>query len=370
MTEPYTLRWGIISTGKISTVVAKDLLLDPKTRDVTDVLHKVVAIGSRNIQTAQKFIDDVCGGDKTIKARGTYEEVYNDASVDAIYIGTPHTYHYVNALDAIKAKKHVLCEKPVTTNAAELKALVRAAKENGVFFMEAMWTRFQPLTLELKNFVLENEEDLGKIVLLHADLSGDFDIANLPRKGHRMMDPELGGGSLLDLGPYPLIWALLFLYEHPANKSAPPSQIAGTMVLTPDTGVDITTSWSITFPAIPAQAQLSTSMNLNRHEAGVVVRFEKAVINISPDIYCPKSYTVKYYEKGKKEPAKEVTKRFEYVGGGWHWQLDEVARSVRDGKLESDLWGHDKSLVEMQIFDELRKQGGYVFPPGVEKVTE
>jgi hypothetical protein len=91
-----------------------------------------------------------------------------------IFEGTPHTYHYINALDAIRAKKHVLCEKPVTSNVAELRALLAAAKENGVFFMEAMWTRFQPLPQAV--IKLLNSGELGAPVVVHADLSGNFDI--------------------------------------------------------------------------------------------------------------------------------------------------------------------------------------------------
>ena len=90
------------------------------------------------------------------------------------HLGTPHTYHYTNALDALKAKKHVLCEKPVTSNAAELRSLLSVAKEQGVFFMEALWTRFQPLALEVKR--IAEEGSLGQPVMLHADLSADFDI--------------------------------------------------------------------------------------------------------------------------------------------------------------------------------------------------
>ena len=88
--------------------------------------------------------------------------------------GTPHTFHYENALEGLKAKKHVLCEKPVTTNAAELRSLIATAKENNVFFMEALWTRFQPLALEFKK--ISESGALGKPVVVHADLSGDFDI--------------------------------------------------------------------------------------------------------------------------------------------------------------------------------------------------
>ena len=95
--------------------------------------------------------------------------------------GTPHTYHYDAALAAIKSGKHVLCEKPVTSNAAELRSLITAAKEHKVFFMEAMWTRFQPLALEVKK--IAEEGSLGKPVLLHADLSGDFDIESESKSG-------------------------------------------------------------------------------------------------------------------------------------------------------------------------------------------
>lgn len=131
--------------------------------------------------------------------------------------GTPHTYHYTNALDAIKSGKNVLCEKPVTCNAAELLALIAAAKEHNVFFMEAVWTRFQPLSLEVKR--IAEEGSLGHPVLLHADLSGNFGIhstylGNLDMRHwtghtykissdipltHRILDPNLGGGALLDL---------------------------------------------------------------------------------------------------------------------------------------------------------------------------
>ncbi|KAF8876631.1 hypothetical protein CPB85DRAFT_1568063 [Mucidula mucida] len=164
--EPLVFRWGIISTGQIATALivgpsgrSKDVgrrVLSPAIslfaiirRDVHDVVYKIAAVGSISVASAEKFIATVAGGDKAIKAYGTYEEVYTDKvcqllsfvvgddsgkiafqDVDAIYIGTPHTCHYINALDAIKAKKHVVCEKPVTCNLLELKEV---AKENGVF---------------------------------------------------------------------------------------------------------------------------------------------------------------------------------------------------------------------------------------------
>lgn len=329
-------------------------------------MHKVAAVGSRSVEKAQEFIERNAGGDKSIKAFGTYEEVYADQDVDAIYIGTPHTYHYLNALDAINSGKHVLCEKPVTCNSAELRSLIAAAKEKGVFFMEALWTRFQPLVLEVKR--IAEEGSLGLPVLLHADLSGNFDINNIPLT-HRILDPALGGGALLDIGPYPLFWAILALFENPANNSTAPTNISSAMLNTPLTSVDSSTVFNLTFSGskLAAQAALSCSITLNPLNPGVTMRFERGTIIISAPIYCPKEFKVQYLGKsGKIE--KEERRVFEYVGDGLHFEADEVARCVRDDRKESALWGHEKSLLEMSIFDEVRRQGGYVFPPGVEKV--
>ncbi|KAK1227152.1 hypothetical protein PQX77_009786 [Marasmius sp. AFHP31] len=368
-----TLRWGIISTGGIAEAFAKDLLVDPKTRDVHDITHKITAVGSRSVDSAQSFIHRIGLGasDKEgVKAYGSYAEVYADTNVDVIYIGTPHTFHYENALDAIKAKKHVLCEKPVTTNAAELRALIAAAKENNVFFMEALWTRFHPLALEFKK--ISESGALGNPIVLHADLSGDFDIHNIPTS-HRILDPKLGGGAILDLGPYPLIWAIIALFEHPSNKLTKPTSITGSILKTPITGVDANTNFTLNFSEadLSAQAVLSCSINTNNTGNGVTIRYEKGSIRIAEPLYRPQSFTVTYLGKvnGKNAVVKEEKRFFEYIERGLYFQADEVARCIRAGKIESDVWTHQKSLLEMEIFDEVRRQGGYALPPGVEKVV-
>ncbi|CCM00539.1 uncharacterized protein FIBRA_02573 [Fibroporia radiculosa] len=366
--EPFVLRWGVLSTGWIAIQFVKDCLVDPKTRGTTDVIHKVVAVGSRggNVQKAQEFIA-AHGDGQTIKAYGTYEEVCADKEIDAIYIGSPHTQHYDNALTALLAGKHVLCEKATTSNAAELRHLLSIAKERNLFFMEAMWTRFQPLTKELKK--IAEEGTLGDPVVLHADFSHHFDVDKLP-KTHRMLDPYLGGGALLDLGPYPMIWTVLALYEHPSNKKALPTSVSAAMVKTPLTGVDSSTSWTVNFTStLRAQAICSCSMMLPTAPFGVNIRYRNGNILVSGPTPVPSAFTVQYFDKpGSGVVVREEKRVFEYVGGGWHYEADEVARCVRDGKLESDLWGHDKSLFLMDTFDEIRRQGGYKLPDGVEKV--
>ena len=152
------------------------------------------------------------------------------------------------------------------------------------------------------------------------------------------------------------------------------------MVKTPLTGVDRSTCFTLNFPELAAQAQLSCNINVPSNSISATLRFRNGTILIPEPLFCPKWYTVQYFEKpGSGKVQREETIHFEVHGGGWHFQADEVARCVRDGKLESSVWGHDKTLLEMEIFDEVnarvrynsslshhhrqvRRQGGYRLP--------
>ena len=126
------------------------------------------------------------------------------------------------------------------------------------------------------------------------------------------------------------------------------------MVKTPLTGVDRSTCFTLNFAELAAQAQLSCNINVPSQRTTATLRFRNGNILISEPIYCPKSFTVQYFEKpGSAKVQREETIHFEIIGGGWHFQADEVARCVREGKLESTVWGHDKTLLEMEIFDEV-----------------
>lgn len=148
--------------------------------------------------------------------------------------------------------------------------------------------------------------------------------------------------------------AIMSLYEHPNNNGAKPSDISGAMLKTPLTDVDSNTSFTLTWssPNFSAQAVLSCSINTYPHETGAIINLERGAIKISSPLYCPKEFIVQYYGPNG-EPVREERKIYEYAGGGWHFQADEVARCLRDGKRESSLWGHNKSLLQMEIFDEV-----------------
>lgn len=166
--------------------------------------------------------------------------------------------------------------------------------------------------------------------------------------------------------------ALAILYEHPKNERAKPSTINGTILKTPLTGADSSTSFTLNFneKALRAQAVLSCSITLPPTDPGVTIRYRDGNIRIAPPIFSPRTFTVQRFDKpGSGVIASEEIRRFKYEGVGWHFQADEVARCVREGNLESAVWTHAHSVLEMEVFDEVRRQGGYELPPGVEKVV-
>ena len=146
------------------------------------------------------------------------------------------------------------------------------------------------------------------------------------------------------------------MYEHPDNKGEAPGHIAASMLKTPITGVDATTSFVLTFnKTLQAQAILGCSITTPPPRPGGCIRFRNGNVVIPTPICKPGAFTVEYFDKpGSGNVVSSETKEFSYIGEGLHFQADEVARCIRDGKLESSEWGHDKSLLVMRVFDEVR----------------
>jgi len=148
--------------------------------------------------------------------------------------------------------------------------------------------------------------------------------------------------------------AIIALYEHPTNDRLKQPTVSASMVKTPLTGVDRSTCFTLTFPALAAQAQLSCNINLPPSRTSATLRFRNGNIVIFEPLNRPRRFTVQYFDRpGSGNAAREETVHFEHFGVGLQYQADEVARCVRDGKQESSVWGHDKTLLEMEIFDEV-----------------
>jgi len=186
------IRWGIVSAGTIANTFAADM---------THVSNaEVAAVAARSLDSAAEFAGKYGIG----KAYQGYERLFSDPDIDAVYIGTPHTLHLQNSADALGAGKAVLCEKPITTSAAECQKLFDVAAETGSYLMEAMWTWFLPALNKAKSWV-----DAGRIgELRHVKAELGYPKTYDPHS--RLYDPSLAGGCLLDMGIYPIAIARYF----------------------------------------------------------------------------------------------------------------------------------------------------------------
>lgn len=196
-----TIHWGIIGLGKIARKFAEDLKLVPNC--------KLVAVASRDLTKAQSFAQDF----GATYAYGDYEEITRNPIIDVIYIATPHHLHYENTVCCLENKKAVLCEKPFAMNLRQVQEMVALARKEEVFLMEALWTKFLP-SFQKVNEIIKNGH-IGEINMVQADFS--FKANYNPES--RLFDKALGGGSLLDIGIYPLFLATTLLGK-PENIKA------------------------------------------------------------------------------------------------------------------------------------------------------
>jgi predicted dehydrogenase len=316
------LRWGILGTGLVADMFATDLTL-------TDS-GVVAAVGSRSRGSADRFAREH-GVDR---AHASYESLVADPDVDVVYVATPHPMHRDNAILALEAGKPVLVEKPFTMNALEAREVVAVARENGLFAMEAMWTRFLPHIAVINDWLAQGL--LGEIVSVSADHGQWF--AEDPE--FRLFAPELGGGALLDLGIYPVSFASMVLGtpERIVSISDPAF-----------TGVDAQTSMLFGYES-GAHAVLTCTLRAKSPTAAAIVGTE-ARIEIEGDFYAPASIRL---IPRVGEPTAVIS---EHQGRGLRHQADEVARRLAAGDLESPLMSLAETIAIMETMDTVLAQG-------------
>lgn len=324
MAEIKEYRWGILGPGKIAHQFAKAL-------QVTDK-GKLYAVGSRNLNRAETFANQY-GASKTY---GSYTELIHDPEVDVIYIATPHHLHYSLSKECIRNQKPVLCEKPITINAAQFQELSQLAKKNEVFYMDALWTRFLPTIVK----TMELLEDLGPIKTVRADFG--FNASYDPDS--RLFNPELGGGSLLDIGIYPVFLVLLLLGE--------PEKIQSTASLSP-TGVDESMAALFTYNNGTLATLYSTFGANTKTEAEIAC--EKGTIIINSRFHEPSSIEII-----KDQNTERFT--FDYRSNGYEYEAEEVMRCLDQNLIESPSLDHAFTLRLMKILDVIREQNQIIYP--------
>ncbi|WP_403023268.1 Gfo/Idh/MocA family protein [Salinibacterium sp. GXW1014] len=328
-----SLRWGILGPGGIARAQTRDLLANRFT---------VTAVGSRRLDSAQAFAAEF----GIPAAHGSYAELVADPEVDVVYIATPHPFHVSAALLALEAGKHVLVEKPFTVTAADARAVVDLARERGLVVLEAMWTRFLPHMVRIRQSIAAGE--LGEITTLIADHN-----QLLPSDpAHRLQDPALGGGALLDLGIYPVSFA--------HDLFGTPTGVHASATFTP-TGVDRQTAVVLEFEG-DRRAVLHTALDtLGPNTASVIGTLGR--IEIDSVWYTPTSFT-RYDSGGAVVERHEAGQGDHSAPGsrGMQWQAWELERLVAEGRTESELLSPDESVQIMQTLDTIRERIGLRYP--------
>ena len=319
--------WGIIGPGRIAHQFADGLKV------IEDAA--LYAVASSNIERAQAFAEQYGGG----VTYDSYQALVNDPQVDAIYIATPHRFHVANARLCLKAGKPVLCEKPLTVNAAEAQQLIETARANKVFLMEALWTRYLPIYQQVRQWL-----EAGAIGDLRL-LVSNFGI-NVPKdQGDRWLNPELAGGTLLDMGVYPIAVSQWVMGQMPQAFSA--------QAYLGSTGVD----------------ELTTV--LLKYANGVISQFNSSFITDGVNDFLIYGSTghirihANYWAATQAtlvtgEQALTVSRPFR--GGGFEYQTEEAMRCIRAGLLESPGMSHAHTLANMQLMDSIRAEIGLSYP--------
>ncbi|MFD4958538.1 Gfo/Idh/MocA family protein [Microbacterium sp. NPDC058389] len=327
MTSQASLRWGILGPGGIARAFTSDL----RTAGLD-----VVAVGSRRLESAQAFAADF----DIPHAHGSYEELVADPDVDIVYVATPHPMHAANALLALEAGKHVLVEKPFTLTAAEAEAVRDAAAARGLLAMEAMWTRYLPHMIRIREIVASGV--LGELRAVTADhtqlISSD--------PAHRLNALELGGGALLDLGVYPVSFAWDILGE--------PLSIVATARLG-ETGADTEVATIMAHASGALSTTLSASRAAGPNTASVIGT--EARIDIDRVWYSPTSFRV-------VAPDGHVIEEYrsEIDGRGMQYQALAAERIIAAGRTDSDELPIDESVAIMATLDEIRALVGVRYP--------
>lgn len=324
MAEP--IRWGILGTGKIARALATAL------QDVPDAVLAGVASRSRDKADAFAFEFGAAA------AYGSYEELAAAADIDLVYVATPHPQHAANALLALNAGKGVLCEKPFTMNRREAGQVVALARTKQLFLMEAMWTRFMPALAEVKRLIA-----LGEIGSVH-QVVADFGFTATFGPEHRVYNPELGGGALLDLGIYPLSIAASLLgavVDVKAQAEMGP------------TGVDVQTGFTLRHEG-GGMSVCSCSFQA-RTPGELTVSGSRGHIRMNTMFHRAQSITVSLDDGS----ARTIDTPF--LGNGYVHEVIEAQRCFRAGLIESPGMTHAETLDLMSVMDEVRRQIGLVY---------
>ena len=326
---PKKVRWGILGPGGIAHKFADALKAIPDA--------EIVAVGSRDLQRANTFADTF----DVPHRHGNYVELANNCEVDVVYVATPHPFHKACAMLCLAAEKAVLCEKPFTVDADQAEALIACAREYKRFLMEAMWTRFIPVMVKVREWLADGV--IGEPRMLTADFGNRVVLTAENMKG-RLFALELAGGAMLDIGVYTVSLASMVF--------GVPTQITS-LAHIGETGVDEQAAVLLGYDAGEI-ASLSCAITTRTSQDARIFGTKGAIY--IPNFSRATSATLEVF--GKEPLQIEIP----FTDNGFEYQVREVINCLRAGKLESDVMPLDESLSIVKTMDTVREQWGLKYP--------
>lgn len=320
------IQFAILAPGGIAAKMSRAVTELPE-------IHKY-AVASRSLERAEAFAKE-WGYEK---AYGSYAEMLSDPDVELVYVASPHSHHYEHAKMCIEAGKHVLVEKAFTVNAKQAEELIALAKERQVLLVEAMWTRFMPARKMIDELIAQG--CIGEITSLTANLGYDI------KHKERLVKPELAGGALLDVGVYPIQFALMTVHS-------PLCKISSDAVLS-EAGVDLTNSVTLIFENGVMAVLHSSMMNLTDREGVIYGKNGRICVH---NINNCEGITV-YDKAGNKIKEIAVPPQI----NGYEYEVLACIKAIKEGRLECEEMSHEETLRGMEILDTIRKQWEMTYP--------
>ncbi|MDP5030023.1 Gfo/Idh/MocA family protein [Paraglaciecola sp.] len=328
------IKWGIIGPGSIATTFATALEQSKQ--------GQLYGIASRSAERATAFSQRFA----VSKIYHQYSDLITDPEVDILYIATPHSHHYQIAKACLEAGKHILLEKPLTINASQTQVLIELSQSKGLVFQEALWSRFMPCFAKVKDWLKAGK--IGALQYIQSDIG--FAFADKPQ--HRLNDPLLAGGALLDLGVYSISISQFLLEQTPIQVQAT-SQLAAN-------GIDKTTQVNMRF----AQGQLS------QFSCSITAKCTNTMTLVGEQgrIHLPEHFWVGQEAQLFQDGELVECARFTHPVNGFEYQIEAAMQCIFQGKVCSDLMPHADSLDVMRVMDEVRKQINLRYHDDIENI--
>jgi predicted dehydrogenase len=319
--------WAILGCGKIARKFSNDLKLLPNAR--------LYAAASRDLQKAEAFATELGFS----RAWGSYEEMAADPAVDIVYVATPHSHHHDHVLLCLENGKAVLNEKAFALTYSEALEMVETAHRKGIFLMEAFWTRFQPSFIKALEIIRSGE--LGALKVVRSDFA--FNAPKDPK--NRLYNLELGGGSLLDIGIYPVFAALSTLGKPEKIKA---------LATFAQTGAEESIAMAFQYPG----GELASLFSSFASHSFTTSEFdcEQGSVRMERRWFTPTTVTM------CRNDNREETFSFKQQGTGYQYEAAHVMECLDAGKTESDLLPLSFTLDLMETLDRIRMEAGIVFP--------